>query len=82
MPEATPDSPDDESTTSTRSQTGAKYLSQAATKVADDAVDVIAIGAIAYMAMQGLDAATFQTMGGFVLAVAGVKRYSKLKSGK
>lgn len=51
------------------------HVVKAGKTAADMTVDVAAIAAIAWMAVQGVDAATLQVVGGMVASIAIGKRY-------
>lgn len=51
------------------------HVVKAGKTAADMTVDVAAIGAIAWMAVSGVDAATLQVVGGMVASIAIGKRY-------
>lgn len=56
-----------------------QLVSRGAAKLADALVDSIAIGAIAWMAVSGVEAATLQVVGGMVASIAIGKRYYQNK---
>lgn len=51
------------------------HVVKAGKTTADMAVDISAIAAIAWMAVEGVDAATLQVVGGMVASIAIGKRY-------